>query len=223
MDHLPRYYLTEKTLIDPSTLSDLFVKAAKDVTNVLATTSATHMPALPTFVAVPWLPSSWDGLKTLLPLVLTLGVAGYPFLIPPPIGGFVHANDTARSGNSNRIPAKELYIRWMQVTAFLPVVQFATLPSAYDAHVEKMASNLTALRQSEVLPLLQKYGGDSVINGQPIIRPLWMLDPYDKQVLEVDDEFMVGDELLVAPILEDNQREREVYLPKGKSTTDSTD
>ena len=42
-----------------------------------------------------------------------------------------------------------------------------------------------------------------------------MLDPFDKQVLEVDDEFCVGDELLVAPILSSNGREREVYLPKG--------
>lgn len=101
------------------------------------------------------------------------------------------------------------------MNAFLPVVQYAALPSSYDAEVETMASNLAALRQTTILPLLHRYGGDSVINGLPIIRPLWMLDPFDKEGLDVSTEFCVGDELLVAPILEEGMREREVYLPKG--------
>jgi hypothetical protein len=204
-DYLPHYYLTSKPLADPSKLSSLWVDAARQVTTVLSVTSATHMPRLPTFVAIPWLPSSWDGLVHLLPLVLTLSVSGYPFLIPPPVGGF---------SNSSK-PDKELYIRWLQVSTFLPVIQFATIPSSYDAEVERMASNLTGLRQSTVLPILQRYGGSSVFDGLPIIRPLWMLDPFDKEGLDVADEFCVGDELLVAPVLEAGAREREVYLPKG--------
>lgn len=205
VDHLPHYYLTEKPLNDPSRLSSIWVEAARQVTNVISVTSATQMPRLPTFVSIPWLPSSWEGLAHLLPLVLTLSVSGYPFLMPPPVGGF---------SNSSK-PDRELYIRWLEVTTFLPVVQFATIPSSYDAEVERLASNLTALRQSTVLPILQRYGDDSVINGLPIIRPLWMLDPFDKEGLDVADEFCVGDDLLVAPVLQPGMREREVYLPKG--------
>jgi len=52
-------------------------------------------------------------------------------------------------------PERELYVRWMQVSIFLPVVQFATLPSAFDEAVEKIASELTTLRQTTILPLLQ--------------------------------------------------------------------
>jgi len=55
------------------------------------------------------LPSTWRGLQALVPLVLTLGVSGYPFLMPPPVGGFAtpSANETA--------PERELFLRWMQV------------------------------------------------------------------------------------------------------------
>ena len=42
-----------------------------------------------------------------------------------------------------------------------------------------------------------------------------MIDPFDKEGLDVADEFCVGDDLLVAPVLEVGAHEREVYLPKG--------
>ena len=206
-DHLPHYYVTHTPMPDPSVLDRLWMETVRRTTNVISVNAASRMPRLPTFTAVPWLPATWDGLATLLPLVLTLSMSGYPFLIPPPIGGFVS------SASSN--PERELYIRWLQINTFLPVVQFTTLPSVYDNQVESMASNLTHLRQSTVLPLLHRYGGDSVISGLPIIRPLWMLDPLDKHAIDVLDEFCVGEELLIAPILEHHKREREVYLPKG--------
>jgi myogenesis-regulating glycosidase len=82
--------------------------------------------------------------------VLTLGITGYPFLIPPPIGGFINMTEDV-----SLQPERELYVRWMQVSIFLPVVQFATLPSAFDEAVEKIASELTTLRQTTILPLLQ--------------------------------------------------------------------
>jgi len=205
VDHLPHYFLTRTPVSDPSKLGDRWVEAARRVTNVIGVNSASAMPRLPTFTAVPWLPASWDGLARLLPLVLTLSVSGYSFLIPPPVGGFTNSSH----------PERELYVRWLQVSTFLPVMQFSTLPSFYDAEVESMASDLTHLRQSIVLPLLQRLGGDSVLNGLPIIRPLWMLDPFDGQAVDLADEFCVGDELLVAPVLEQHRRDRDVYLPKG--------
>ena len=107
-DYRALYLLQELGLTgdeDPSKLSGVWVEAARQATNVISVTSAVQMPRLPTFVAIPWLPASWEGLAHLLPLVLTLSVSGYPFLIPPPVGGF--ANGT--------LPERELYIRWLQV------------------------------------------------------------------------------------------------------------
>ena len=48
----------------------------------------------------------------------------------------------------------------------------------------------------------------------PVIRPLWMLDSQDPVNQVIDDEFMIGDEILVAPILRYKQRRRNIYLPK---------
>lgn len=55
-----------------------------------------------------------------------------------------------------------------------------------------------------------------VCEGTPIIRPLWWADPKDEDALTNDSQFLIGDAMVVAPILEDNGRQRDVYLPKGE-------
>ncbi len=49
--------------------------------------------------------------------------------------------------------------------------------------------------------------------GSPIIRPLWWLDPTDEDSLVCDSEFLIGDQLLVAPVLVRGARSRDVYFP----------
>ena len=51
--------------------------------------------------------------------------------------------------------------------------------------------------------------------GAPIVRPLWWISPEDKDALMIDNEFLLGDELLVAPVLENKSRQRDIYLPPG--------
>ena len=55
----------------------------------------------------------------------------------------------------------------------------------------------------------------SIISGYPVIRPLWWVDPDDFQTYTLDSEFMVGNSLLVAPILEAGARHRDIYIPQG--------
>jgi len=50
--------------------------------------------------------------------------------------------------------------------------------------------------------------------SKPVIRPLWMLDPTDPVAQRIDDEFLLGDKILVAPVLTEGARTRDVYLPK---------
>lgn len=52
-------------------------------------------------------------------------------------------------------------------------------------------------------------------SGFPLIRPLWMLDSNDPSCHMVTDQFSVGNELIVAPVLHSGMRQREVYLPAG--------
>ncbi|KAL0271579.1 UNVERIFIED_CONTAM: hypothetical protein PYX00_008634 [Menopon gallinae] len=114
------------------------------------------------------------------------------------------------------LPDKELYIRWLQLATFLPVIRFTHLPSTYkDDSVLEMAKALTSLRVKIVNPLLKKYAKEALDSGLPIIRPLWMLDPSDPTCHTVVDEFSVGEELIVAPVIQEGTTEREVYLPAG--------
>lgn len=67
----------------------------------------------------------------------------------------------------------------------------------------------------QVNPLLKKYAREALDSGLPLVRPLWMLDPLDPACRLLADEFSVGEELIVAPVLQPGSTEREVYLPTG--------
>ena len=58
--------------------------------------------------------------------------------------------------------------------------------------------------------------------GCPVIRPLFYHFPSDPEVWDIDDAFLFGDQILVAPITEYQQRKRDVYLPAGASWTEYT-
>jgi alpha-D-xyloside xylohydrolase len=49
-----------------------------------------------------------------------------------------------------------------------------------------------------------------------MIRPLWFFDPYDIEAQLCDNEYMLGNNLLIAPVLEENVKELKIYLPQGK-------
>ena len=51
--------------------------------------------------------------------------------------------------------------------------------------------------------------------GEPIIRPMWWIDNTDANLLVIDDQFMVGNKILVAPVITENEDSRDIYLPKG--------
>ena len=54
------------------------------------------------------------------------------------------------------------------------------------------------------------------MDGTPINRPIWWLDPTDGEALRVDDEFLLGDNLLVAPVMYEGAMARDIYLPVGE-------
>lgn len=64
-------------------------------------------------------------------------------------------------------------------------------------------------------PLLKKLTDEALQSGLPLVRPLWMLDPQDPTCHKASDEFSLGDELIVAPVVSPDYIEREVYLPAG--------
>ena len=57
---------------------------------------------------------------------------------------------------------------------------------------------------------------ESTLTGAPIVRPLWWIAPNDTDALTVDDEFLLGDDLLVAPVVQQGATSRDIYLPAGR-------
>ena len=171
----------------------------------------TGVQHLPMFFRLQDKDSNWgtfNGLKTVIPHVLTQGLIGYPFVLPDMIGG----NAYAIWGSA--YPERELYIRWVQLNAFLPSMQFSVVPWQYDAEVIKIAQDMCKLHK-EYSGLIIELAQSAVKTGFPIVRPVWWLDPTDNVALTIGTEYLLGDSVLVAPVLDKGARQRDVYLPKG--------
>lgn len=215
---MPRFYECQTPLLNPDHYKTIFVSRVRESMNLLGVSGAISVPHPPAFLSLPKVNSSWSGLQTVITSALNYGIIGYPFIMPGAVGGdyFAHPNGTIIPKDANRLPDKELYIRWLQLATFLPVLRFTVLPSDYkDETVTEIAKELALVRQKTVTPAFKKYLSDAMNEGLPLVRPLWMLDPSDVACLNVVDEFSVGGELIVAPILEQKKTIRE-GKKKGK-------
>jgi hypothetical protein len=143
------------------------------------------------------------GLHSVITTVLSLGLAGYPFILPDTIGG------------GSLDPSPELYVRWVQLSAFLPVMQFSYPPWRYNstitAHVQQMIQLHEEIATNYTMHLIE----EAIHTGFPIIRPLWWIAPNDNNATSVNDQFLIGNSVLVAPIISPYST-RTVYFPAGK-------
>ncbi len=151
--------------------------------------------------------STWEHLKMAIPMCLNMGLSGVAF-VGPDIGGF--------GGDAT----PELYARWIEMGVFFPFARAHTArgtarhePWAFGTEVENIAQRYIQYRY-RMFPYLYSVFYESHRTGVPIMRPIWWSSP-TPATMTIDDEFMVGDFLLVAPIIEDRARARTVYLPRG--------
>ena len=152
--------------------------------------------------------SLWHHLRYSIPQILSLSMSGFMFN-GVDIGGF--------GGDSN----KELLIRWLEANLFVPFLRnHSTLhtkaqePYAYDEETLNIFKKFLKIRY-EFIPYLYNLAQEMSFKGEPIVSPLFYHFEDDENTLEINDEYMVGDSLLVAPILDKDARRRMIYLPKG--------
>ncbi|XP_077567103.1 SITS-binding protein [Stigmatopora nigra] len=204
----------ERNLFEQTPLAaDAYVALLADVASrmgVRAVLSAgTRSSHRPVFVRMSPLRSDWsaEGLKAVIPSLLRHALLGYNFLIPDAVGGSL-------PGDAD----EELYIRWLEVASFLPVLSFHTPPwLCGQERVLTLTRTYVDKHRREVAPLLEKYGEEWRRTGDPVYRPVWWLSPLDPRAFAVDDQFLIGDRVLVAPVVEMGARRRDVYLPDGGS------
>ncbi|EDO45756.1 predicted protein, partial [Nematostella vectensis] len=220
VSYLPNaYQLKNLTYGNPSFYSANYAKMASKFGDRIEVRVGHRTQSIPVFVRFLDRTSKWDekdGLRSVIPATLTLGILGYPFVLPDMIGG----NGAQLNSNSDSFnkPDNELYVRWMQAAVFLPTMQFSFPPWLYGSNTINIAKRLLDLRAkiSETLILFARQVNQSTA---PIIRPLWWVAPNDDIALTLDSEFLVGDRFLVAPVLRpysENKGKHKVYLPQGK-------
>ena len=152
--------------------------------------------------------SSWTGdnsLASVIPTILTLSILGYPYILTDVIGGNAYREQ----------PSKELYIRWMELSAFLPTMHFSIPPDSFDTQTVQVAKSMIDLHSTYVAPLMRRVSAESMNTSLPIIRPLWMVAPEDPETYSIDDQFMIGNDVMVAPMLVEGGKERAIYFPRG--------
>lgn len=216
VSYLPRDFSTYRPLPDPSIWSRRYTEMALPFFSLAEVRVGYQSQNISCFFRLVDRDSVWGydlGLRSLIPAVLTVSMLGYPFILPDMVGGNVVPERIAGGGD---VPERELYVRWLEVAAFMPAMQFSIPPWQYDSEVVAIAHKFAALRASLVAPLLLELAGEVTDTGDPIVRPLWWIAPGDETAHRIDSQFLIGDTLLVAPVLEPGKQERDVYLPAGK-------
>ena len=209
---LPAAYSLTTPSRNPSRFTNRYAKAAYEVDKWqknLEVRVGARTQSLPVFVRMMDKISTWDyelGLKSLIPTALTFSILGYPFILPDMIGG------NAYQGVE---PDRELYIRWVEANAFLPAIQFSIPPWKYDDEVVSICQYYVELHEQYSDEMI-RLAHSAVITGNPIIRPLWWIDVRDEDALTSDSQFLVGNDILVAPVVEQGARSRDIFIPTGR-------
>ena len=154
----------------------------------------------------------WDGngINHLLPCALTCSLIGHPFVCPDMIGGGEWSYNYKPGFHID----EELFVRMAQCSALFPMMQFSWAPwKALSPENMALCVDAAKLHQSladEIIALVEK----SEKSGEPIMRPLEYNDP-KQGYAKITDEFMLGENILAAPVVTKGTRERIVYFPEG--------
>ena len=153
--------------------------------------------------------SDWTALRSSIPMLLGMGLSGFPF-VGADIGGFAEA------------PTAELFTRWMQAGVFYPFMRTHTTfgtpdqePWSYGVDHEVLNRRAIELRY-RMLPYIYSVMRETAESGLPAMRPLMLDYPDDPATYGMDDQYLFGSDVLVAPVLRAGLAQRGVYLPAGE-------
>ena len=181
--------------------------------------------------------SSFRAMREQLQAGLNMSVAGIPWWTSD-IGGFL-------GGDISDPKFRELLVRWFEWGAFCPVFRMHGERSPWHEREEEFINGvrqLTSGQDNEVWsfgednfeilkkylflrerlrPYISEWMDEASLSGMPVMRPLFFDFYKDKTAWKIEDEYMFGPDILVAPVMEENTSERKVYLPEGAIWTDA--
>ncbi len=169
--------------------------------------------------------AKWETLKKQIAIGLDFCASGMPYWTQD-IGGFFVKRGKAWYWNGDFEAGwddpeyQELFVRWYEYAAFLPVFR------GHGTDIRRELTNLNGAEYEAVLrynqaryrllPYIYSLAGRIALEGGIMMKPLAFYDPDDARAREIDDEFLLGGDLLVCPVTDYGARSRKVYLPRGE-------
>lgn len=149
---------------------------------------------------------NFDGLATSVRQGIRAGLTNFP----------IFGTDT---GGYYDKPEKEVWCRWMGFSAYTPMMEILLGPGRtpwrdYDAQTLEITVQHARIHH-DLIPYVRSHLYQNTLTGIPVIRAMFLEFPTDPQVQDRADQYMYGDNLLVAPVVKKGVSTWAVYLPAG--------
>lgn len=232
-----KFYLgngAQTAMLYPYYYSKMFYEGlqSEGETEIISLTRAAY-PGSQKYGAAVWngdIMSTFDALRMSVKSGLSMAMSGIPWWNSD-IGGFF-------SGDIESSYFRELIVRWFQFGLFSPIMRLHGTRTRSKNHVPKhpgiieqsggdneiwafgdenypILKKLIELRE-RMKPYTKKYMDIAEQSGKPIMRPMFFDFYTDEVCYTLEDQYMYGEDILFAPIVNQGQTDREVYLPKGR-------
>lgn len=156
--------------------------------------------------------AGWKQLENQIAIMLSSGLGGCVFSATD-ISGYC--------GKIENYPAMaELYIRWLQFGMFNTISRIhhegdvAVEPWLFGEKAERIARKAIELKY-RLIPYIYTYAREAYETGLPVLRPMFLEYPDDPETMEIESQFMFGENMLVAPVVRKGSSKKKVYLPVG--------
>lgn len=154
---------------------------------------------------------SFDGLSAQIPIMLNMGLSGV---------GYMHSDAGGFTGNKVRNP--ELYSRWLELASFNPVMRthgdatgYTPEPVFWDDTTRLRVTRYIKLR-CQLLPYNYTMAYTNTTTGRPLMMPVNYFEADNKRLENINDEYLWGDKILVAPVIVKGQTTKKVLFPVGE-------
>jgi oligosaccharide 4-alpha-D-glucosyltransferase len=160
---------------------------------------------------------TWSGWQSQLPVMLGMSMSGVPY-IHADAGGFALGEKDS-----------ELYVRWLQFAAYTPIfrphgtalyewdansISFPSEAALFEEPFKSFAKQ-AVIERYKMLPYNYTLAYRNAKYGEPLVKPLLYSYSSDSNAVKTEDEYLFGDNILTAPIINKGQQTRKVYLPQG--------
>ncbi len=157
---------------------------------------------------------NWGDLQKLIPDLMSQSMMGYAYTCPDMIGGGEYGSFMDLASID-----EELVVRSAQVHALMPMMQFSVAPWRVLSEENNEICLDAAKLHEKMGSMFLNLAKTASKTGEPIVKPLALAYPESGYEM-IKDQFMLGDSILVAPVVEKGSRKRSVVLPKGRWKAD---